>query len=148
MSKPKHRPVTMNPTPERSELMARVRQRGTAPELIVRQILRRRGFRYRTNARTLPGSPDVMDPRGKLVIFVHGCFWHRHARCRACTSPRHNADFWQIKFSENVRRDRRNRRELRQLGYRVIVVWECQTKSPSKRARLERRLDRFFVSSQ
>jgi DNA mismatch endonuclease (patch repair protein) len=124
--------------------MARVRQKGTAPELIVREILKRQGHEFSINGKALPGSPDVFDPARKLALFVHGCFWHRHARCRACTMPKSNAGYWQEKFEQNLMRDRRKSRQLRYLGYRVITVWECQAGSPAKGARLARRLDRFF----
>jgi DNA mismatch endonuclease (patch repair protein) len=124
--------------------MARVRQKGTAPELVVRDIIARGGYRFRTNGRVLPGSPDIFDPAGKLAVFVHGCFWHRHSRCRACTTPKRNAEFWREKFEQNIARDRRKLDQLRRLGYRVLTVWECQVKSPAKLARLERRLQRFF----
>lgn len=128
----------------RSALMARVRQKGTTPELTVGQILRRQGHRAKTNVRGLPGSPDFARVSAKRAVFVHGCFWHRHARCKGSTIPKRNADFWAEKFASNIARDRRKARQLRRLGYRVITVWECQLKSAAKLARLERRLDRFF----
>ena len=133
--------------PRRSKLMARVRQKGSAPELVVRAILRQQGHRFRTNAKELPGSPDIYAPWAKLAVFVHGCFWHRHRRCRACTTPKEHRGFWVEKFRQNVARDKRKVRQLRRLGYRVLTVWECQVKSLSKLARLERRLDRFFGSN-
>jgi DNA mismatch endonuclease, patch repair protein len=131
-------------TPERAWLMSRVRQRGTGPELAVRAILRRLGHRFRTNAKGLPGSPDIYSASRKRAVFVHGCFWHRHPRCRATTTPTRNREFWLAKFLANVARDNRNARGLRRLGYRVMTVWECQLKSPAKLARLKRRLGRFF----
>ena len=132
------------PTAQRSKLMARVRQRGTAPELAVRLILDRLGHDYATNGRELPGSPDLYDSHTKRALFVHGCYWHRHRGCRATTTPASNRDFWVQKFEQNVARDRRKVRTLRRMGYRVLTVWECQLKSPEKLARLERRLDAFF----
>jgi DNA mismatch endonuclease, patch repair protein len=132
------------PTAERSKLMARVRQRGTAPELAVRSILDRQGHDYETNGSELPGSPDLYDRYTKRALFVHGCYWHRHRGCRATTTPTSNRDFWVQKFEQNVARDRRKVRTLRRMGYRVLTVWECQLKSPKKLARLERRLDAFF----
>jgi DNA mismatch endonuclease (patch repair protein) len=142
---PKHsdakRPTT---TPERSALLGRVRQKGTAPEQVVQEMLTRLGHGYSTNVRGIPGSPDIVASDHSRAIFVHGCFWHRHPGCRASSTPTQNADFWQDKFATNVRRDRRNARELRKLGYRVMTVWECQTKSEAKLVQLERRLDRFF----
>jgi DNA mismatch endonuclease (patch repair protein) len=131
-------------TPERSRLMASVRQRGSAPELAVRGILRGQGHRFKTNGKELPGSPDVYAPWAKLAVFIHGCFWHRHRGCGACTTPKDHRDFWLEKFRQNVARDKRKVRQLRHLGYRVLTIWECQVKSPSKLVRLEKRLDRFF----
>jgi DNA mismatch endonuclease, patch repair protein len=131
-------------SPARSALMARVRQIGTSPELAVRALLRDLGIKTRNNSARLPGSPDLYDPGRRVAIFVHGCFWHRHRGCRACTSPKNNAEYWTEKFKQNVARDRRKSSELRQLGYRVLTVWECQVKSTDKLARLARRLDKFF----
>ena len=137
-------PTVLATTPERSKLMSRVRQRGTAPELAVRDILKLQGHTFQINGKMLPGSPDVFDTDQRRVVFVHGCFWHRHAGCRACTSPKSYSEFWQEKFAQNQARDRRNVRQLRHHGYRVLTVWECQVKSPAKLARLKRRLDKFF----
>jgi DNA mismatch endonuclease (patch repair protein) len=131
-------------TPERSALLGRVRQKHTAPELVVQEALASLGYEYLTNVRGVPGSPDIVSTDRLRAIFVHGCFWHRHPGCPASSTPAQNAEFWKEKFAANVRRDRRNARELRRLGYRVMVVWECQTKSADKRARLQRRLDKFF----
>jgi DNA mismatch endonuclease (patch repair protein) len=131
-------------TPERSALMGRVRQRGTAPEAIVQAIVTHLGHAYSTNVRGIPGSPDIVAAEHRCAIFVHGCYWHRHPGCRASTTPTRNAEFWQEKFDANVRRDREKIKELRKLGYRVMIAWECETKSEAKRARLERRVDRFF----
>lgn len=130
--------------PARSALMARVRQRGTSPELRVREILSRLGVEYSTNVSGLPGSPDVVDAPGKRALFIHGCYWHRHARCAACTTPTRNAAFWAEKFERNVERDARKARQLRRLGFRLMTVWECQLKRADKLARLETRLERFF----
>jgi len=135
-------------TPERSALMARVRQTGTAPELLVRSILRRHGFGFQITGIGLPGSPDVFDPAGLRAIFVHGCYWHRHVGCRATTTPKTNRQYWLPKFEANVARDRRKVRQLRKLGYRVMIIWECQVKSAAKRPRLERRLLRFFGAQE
>ena len=108
--------------------MSRVRQAGTSPELDVRRTLRELGVRYRLNARTLPGSPDIANRARRLAIFVHGCFWHRHEGCARTTTPTRNRDFWLEKFAANEARDARNTAALRKLGYRVIVVWECETR--------------------
>lgn len=142
------RAYRLKTTPERSALLARVRQKGTAPEGIVQTMLTRLGHAYSTNVRGVPGSPDIISTHTACAVFVHGCYWHRHPRCRASSTPSQNAEFWLEKFAANVRRDRRNVRELRKLGYRVMIVWECQTKSEPKRKRLERRLDRFFRKAE
>jgi len=107
--------------------MARVRQKATRPELIVRQALRALGQRYRLANRDLDGSPDLANRRARWVIFVHGCFWHRHG-CKATSTPTRNRAFWEAKFTRNQARDQRTTAALEARGYRVIVIWECQTK--------------------
>lgn len=111
----------------RSRIMASVGQRSTQPEVAVRASLRRLGIRYRCNVSTLPGSPDIVVRRLSLVVFVHGCFWHRHI-CSRATTPKSNRAFWQKKFIDNQARDRRVRRELRKAGWSVAVIWECWTR--------------------
>jgi DNA mismatch endonuclease (patch repair protein) len=111
-------------------MMAAIRGRHTAPELAVRGALHAAGFRFRMHRRDLPGSPDVVLPKYRTVIFVHGCFWHRHPRCRFTTDPASNRSFWRRKFVENITRDRRQKRELRTAGWRVLTVWECQARKP------------------
>ncbi|HEX4556000.1 MAG TPA: very short patch repair endonuclease [Xanthobacteraceae bacterium] len=113
--------------PARSALMARVRQKGTAAELVVATSLRSLGASYRVNVRKLPGSPDFANRTRKWAVFVHGCFWHQHARCKRATVPKSNRKFWQEKFASNRQRDQRAIRKLRRSGYRVAVVWECET---------------------
>ena len=127
----------------RSALMRRIGARDTKPELVVRSLLHRGGLRFRLHARELPGSPDIVLPRHRTVVFVHGCFWHRHAGCRLAYIPKSNLNFWQTKFDGNVRRDRRKADALRKSGWRVVTVWECQTKAPT---RLEEKLKRAFKS--
>jgi DNA mismatch endonuclease Vsr len=114
------------PDPARSALMARVRQRGTAVELAVGDVLRSIGASYRINVRKLPGSPDFANRTRKWAVFVHGCFWHHHARCKRATVPKSNKKFWRDKFDANRARDKRALLELRRLGFRVTVIWECQ----------------------
>lgn len=106
--------------------MAGIKARDTLPELVVRSHFHKAGLRFRLDARDLPGRPDLVLPRWNAVIFVHGCFWHRHTGCRFATTPSANAAFWQSKFATNVARDARNIRNLRQLGWRVFVIWECR----------------------
>lgn len=110
-----------------SARMGLVRQKGTLPELIVRRLLSSLGHRFRVSRRGLPGSPDIVNASRRWVVFVHGCFWHRHG-CKATTTPGQNREFWMAKFERNMQRDRRNIEALEALGYRVIVVWECETK--------------------
>lgn len=110
--------------------MSRIRGANTRPELLVRSFLHRVGIRFRLHAGNLPGKPDLVVPAAKIVVFVHGCFWHRHRGCRLTTSPTANAEFWARKFAGNVERDRRNQRDLRRAGWRVLVLWECQIDKP------------------
>ena len=127
----------------RSQMMARIGPRHTRPELIVRRLLHRLGFRFRLHRSDLPGRPDLVLARHRLVIFVHGCFWHRHEGCLNCTMPKTRAEFWSKKFLENVARDARSTRALRRAGWRVMTIWECETDEPSP---LERRLLRILRS--
>ena len=121
-------------TPERSKLMMRVRRAGTAAELEVRRILRSAGVRCSLNTRALPGSPDFASRPEKWAIFVHGCFWHSHPKCRRATVPKRNTEFWRAKFADNRARDRRKVRELHRLGFDVLTVWECELESPARAA--------------
>jgi len=120
-------------TPEqRSRCMSAIRGKHTRPELLVRLLLRKMGYRYRLHAGELPGKPDIVLPHRKLAIFVHGCFWHSH-RCRyGKVVPVTNVEFWQNKRLGNVQRDKRNFRVLRRNGWRVITIWECWTKKPDE----------------
>lgn len=115
------------PTSEaRSRLLARVRQRGTAAELAVGVVLRRLGLAYRKNVRSLPGSPDFANRRRRWAVFVQGCFWHAHTGCRRATTPRANREFWIAKFARNRGRDAEAVRALRRMGFRVVLIWECE----------------------
>jgi DNA mismatch endonuclease (patch repair protein) len=114
-------------TPEkRSWNMSRIRGRDTKPELLVRSLLHRLGYRFRLHRRDLPGTPDIVLPKYQTVIFVHGCFWHRHPDCRYAYTPKSRVEFWKEKFAANVHRDAKNRRALEQAGWQVLVVWECE----------------------
>jgi len=114
-------------SPERrSWNMARIRNKDTKPEIILRSHLHRMGFRFRKNVTGLPGSPDIVLPRFKTVFFVNGCFWHRHSGCAKTTTPATNTDYWLPKFVGTVKRDRKANEMLRKDGWSVIVVWECQ----------------------
>lgn len=107
--------------------MAGIRTRDTAPELSVRRIAHRMGLRFRLHRKDLPGRPDLVFSRHRLAVFVHGCFWHQHDGCRFAHVPKSRVAFWVDKFAKNVARDRRNIESLRELGWRVGVIWECET---------------------
>lgn len=109
----------------RSRIMGSVRRFDTRPEMVVRHSLHRRGFRYRTSDRRLPGSPDLKLTKYRAVVFVNGCFWHRHEGCRYATMPAANREWWAEKFRRNVSRDGENSQRLREAGWRVMTVWEC-----------------------
>ena len=128
----------------RSWNMSRIRGRDTKPELLARSVLHRLGFRFRLNQAKLPGKPDVVLTRHRTVVFVHGCFWHRHRGCRFAYTPKSNLPFWTLKFGENIARDRKATRALRALGWRAIVIWECQT---SDRLKLTRHLQKVLLDA-
>lgn len=116
----------------RSWNMSRIRASNTEPEKIVRSILHKGGFRFRLNRKDLPGKPDIVLPKYKSVILVHGCFWHRHPQCKFAYNPKSRVKFWQNKFIKNVERDKFVKKELRKEGWKVIVVWECETRNMEK----------------
>lgn len=116
-------------TPEkRSRVMAGIKSKNTKPELVIRHMLFRAGFRYRLQGKKLPGRPDIVLPRWKTVIFVNGCFWHGHAGCRYFHLPLTRKEFWRNKIEGNAARDRREWKQLQNLGWKVIVIWECATR--------------------
>lgn len=115
-------------TKRRSEVMSRVKGINTTPELRVRRALHAMGFRFRLHRKDLPGKPDIVLPKHRLCLFVHGCFWHQHEGCKRATFPDTNREFWAKKFEQNRERDKRITSELVQAGWRVCVIWECQTK--------------------
>ena len=112
----------------RRRVMQRVRSNDTTPELVVRSFLFRQGFRFRLHVKNLPGHPDIVLPKYRTVVEVRGCFWHRHSGCRQATIPSTNAEFWQEKFKRNVERDGNTEKQLKELGWNLIVVWECELK--------------------
>ena len=133
----------MKPPLDRGALMARVGPKDTKPEMIVRRLLHALGYRYRLHRRDLPGTPDICFPARRKAIFVHGCFWHRHEGCRRTTDPKTRAPFWKEKFEQNVTRDRRKMAALLDLGWDVLVVWECEAeRSPI----LVQRLTNFLAA--
>lgn len=138
--------MTDNMTPEqRSERMSRVKGAGTGPEMLVRRLVHRLGYRYRLHRRDLPGSPDLVFPSRRAVIFVHGCFWHRHEdpSCKLARLPKSRLEFWRPKLESNRVRDRKNQARLRRSGWRVLVLWECGL---GDSAHLERRIRGFLGS--
>lgn len=108
--------------------MSRIRSRDTVPEVAVRRLVHRLGFRFRLHGRQLPGKPDMVLSRHRSVIFVHGCFWHQHEGCIDCSSPRTNSTYWSPKLARNVERDAENQAALRSQGWKVITVWECEAR--------------------
>jgi len=117
---------------ERSERMSRIRGKHTRPEVTLRKALHRLGMRYRLHSAGLPGKPDIVFPRYKAIVFVHGCFWHRHPGGSIATTPKSNTDFWLDKFQKNIARDTKVAQALELLGWRVFVVWECNLSSTTK----------------
>jgi DNA mismatch endonuclease, patch repair protein len=109
----------------RSRMMAGIKGKNTVPERVLRQAMHKRGFRFRLHAKQLPGHPDLLFPKYKAAVFVHGCFWHRHRNCRYATTPATRTEFWQAKFAANVARDRVSMTALINNGWRVAIIWEC-----------------------
>ncbi|NQE54593.1 hypothetical protein C5S29_13470 [ANME-1 cluster archaeon GoMg3.2] len=118
---------------KRSQIMSKISGKETEPEILVRKFLFRKGFRYRKNDKRYPGTPDIVMPKYKTVIFVHGCFWHGH-NCRAGKLPETRKEFWQNKIDTNIARDKKNRQDLEKLGWKVLVIWQCELKNKKIRA--------------
>ena len=117
----------------RSRMMSGIQGKNTAPEFIVRKYLHGRGLRFRLHAKELPGKPDLVFPKYKAIIFVHGCFWHQHPGCRYASKPKTRSEFWHNKLSANVKRDRHQIEALAELGWRVFVIWECELQEGNPR---------------
>ena len=131
--------MTDNLSPEeRSERMSRIRGKGTNPEMKLRRLVHGMGFRYRLHVSTLPGKPDLVFPGRRTVIFMHGCFWHRHEGCALARLPKSRIDFWKQKLDTNRQRDQRNQELLAEQGWRVLVVWECQLSDTIEVSRIVR----------
>ena len=122
----------------RSYNMSRITGKNTKPEEMVRKYLFSKGFRYRKNDRKLPGSPDLVLPKYRTVIFVNGCFWHGHEGCKYCVWPENNAEFWRKKIETNISRDERKKSQLEEMGWNVIVVWECELRPKERQETLEK----------
>jgi DNA mismatch endonuclease (patch repair protein) len=133
------------PPEQRSKIMSRVKQRDTAPEITVRRLLHRMGYRFRLQRKDLPGNPDIVLPRHRKIIFIHGCFWHGHEGCRRAARPASNTEFWNRKIDKNMARDTRVISELKKLGWQVLTVWQCQTKDSIA---LQAYLTQFLESEQ
>lgn len=121
--------------------MSRIRKTGSKPEVIVRQIAHRLGYRFRKNSRDLPGTPDIVFPSRRKVVFVHGCFWHQHSGCPLGKQPKSRLNYWLPKLDRNVARDVENQRDLEALGWKSLVIWECEVRAPSL---IESKLWRFL----
>lgn len=113
---------------QRSRNMASIKSKDTKPEKVVRSLLHAAGFRYRLHRKDLPGSPDIVLPKYKAVVFVHGCFWHRHEGCKYASEPKTNIEFWSEKFKKNCERDSRVQLALKNAGWHVVIVWACEVK--------------------
>ncbi len=128
---------------ERSRIMAKVRGKDTSPEKFVRSLIHRMGYRFRLHSKDLPGKPDIVLPRHKKVVFVHGCFWHQHEGCPHAARPTSNTEYWNKKLDRNVIRDRESVQKLEYLGWNVLVIWECETRDQE---RLIEKLKNFLSS--
>lgn len=128
---------TLSPR-ERSERMSRIRGKDSSPEMKLRRLVHGMGFRYRLHVRELPGKPDLVFPARRAVIFMHGCFWHRHDGCKLARLPKSRLDFWVEKLEANRRRDLCHRKQLLELGWSVLVVWECQLSDTANVSRIVR----------
>lgn len=115
-------------TEERSQLMAKVKSKDTKPELMVRKLIFSLGYRYRLHSRKLPGNPDLVFAGKRKIIFIHGCFWHRHEGCKHATTPQSRKEYWDKKFARTIERDKATLEELKQLGWNCLVIWECELK--------------------
>ena len=111
---------------QRRRNMSAVKSKNTKPEILVRKVLHAKGYRFRLHVKELPGKPDIVFPKYKTVIFVNGCFWHRHEGCKYASTPTTNIDFWNAKFAENVARDKKKCQEIQEKGWQVIVIWTCE----------------------
>lgn len=129
------------PAEKRSQIMSRIRGYDTQPELTVRSLVHKMGFRFRLYGEDLPGNPDIVLPRHNKVVFIHGCFWHGHRGCKRAKRPTTNIAFWRDKLNKNVTRDKRNQAELKKLGWKYLVVWQCEIGKPQS---LRKKIIRFL----
>jgi DNA mismatch endonuclease (patch repair protein) len=124
--------------------MSQIRGKDTKPEMVVRSLLHRMGYRFRLHGRRLPGRPDIVLSKHRMIVSVQGCFWHRHRGCKNCTTPTNRREWWVKKLEGNAARDKLHARALRKLGWRVVVVWECEVEAVQKVERVRRRLSRLL----
>ena len=114
---------------QRSRNMSAIKSKNTKPEIAVRKLLHSMGYRFRLHRKDLPGSPDIVLPKYKTIIFVHGCFWHRHENCKYASTPKTRKEFWKSKFKANVKRDKEIQEKIKNIGWKSVVIWECELKS-------------------
>ena len=128
---------------KRSRNMSAIRSNNTKPEIAVRKLLHSMGYRFRLHRKDLPGSPDIVLTKYKTVIFVHGCFWHRHENCKYATTPKTRKEFWENKFNSNKKRDQKIQKEIIDLGWKFIIIWECEARNIQP---LEEKLKGYLIS--
>ena len=138
---------TVTPS-KRSEIMSHIRSKNTTPEVVIRSFLHQRGFRFRLHEKKLPGSPDIVLPKYKTVVEIRGCFWHQHQGCKIANRPLSNVDFWNRKFERNVARDKKNEVAINNLGWNLIVIWECQVRDKTILDRLPARIKAGIFKTQ
>jgi len=124
--------------------MSKVPSSNTTPEKLVRKWLHGEGFRFRINVENLPGKPDIVLKKYNTIIFVHGCFWHRHKNCKRASMPATNSKYWEDKFQKNIERDKRNKKELKKLGWNVLIIWECEINENKLKKLKKMVLDNIF----
>jgi DNA mismatch endonuclease (patch repair protein) len=129
---------------KRSEVMSKIRKTNTKPELLVRSFLFKNGLRFRTYSKKLIGNPDIVLPKFKTIIFVNGCFWHAHKNCKYNKPPKSNTDYWIPKILRNSERDKRNKKELKQLGWKVLTIWECELEKTKQEKILTKLLNKLI----
>ena len=128
---------------QRSRNMSAIKSKNTKPEIAVRRLLHSMGYRFRLHRKDLPGSPDIVLPKYKTVIFVHGCFWHRHENCKYASTPKTRKEFWENKFNANKIRDQKKLKEIKNLGWKFIIIWECEARNIQP---LEEKLKGYLIS--
>ena len=126
---------------QRSRNMSAIKSKNTKPEIKVRKVLHSMGYRFRLHRKDLPGSPDIVLPKYKTVIFVHGCFWHRHENCKYASNPKTRKEFWENKFKTNVKRDKEIQEKIKNIGWKSVVIWECEVRNIES---IEEKIKRFL----